>query len=184
MVHARVVRPPFQGATLVSVDGPHHIPGLIKVATKGNFVAVVAKKEWQAIQGAQALRVKWRKPATAPFPNGYEALYKYLETTEPQAKQTAVNVGNVDAALASAAKTITATYQSAFQSHASMGPGCAVADVKDGGAVVWFGGQKPYRVRLAVADLLGIPSSKVRVIFYPGPGAYGSNDADDVAAEA
>src|SRR4051794_41855429 len=106
MVHARVVRPPFQGATLVSVDGPHHIPGLIKVATKGNFVAVVAKKEWQAIQGAQALRVKWRKPATAPLPNGYEGLYKYPETTGPQAEQTEGNDGNAHPPPAPAAETI------------------------------------------------------------------------------
>jgi CO/xanthine dehydrogenase Mo-binding subunit len=65
-----------------------------------------------------------------------------------------------------------------------MTPGCCIADVKDGGATIWFGGQKPYRVRNAVADLLGIPSAKVRVIFYQGAGAYGTNDTDDVAAEA
>jgi nicotinate dehydrogenase subunit B len=65
-----------------------------------------------------------------------------------------------------------------------MTPGCCVADVKGGGATVWFGGQKPYRVRDAVADLCGIPKSKIRVVFYQGPGAYGSNDMDDVAAEA
>ena len=65
-----------------------------------------------------------------------------------------------------------------------MTPGCCVADVKEGGATVWFGGQKPYPVRSAIADLLGIPKGKVRVIFYQGAGAYGTNDTDDVAAEA
>jgi CO/xanthine dehydrogenase Mo-binding subunit len=65
-----------------------------------------------------------------------------------------------------------------------MTPGCCVADVKDGGATIWFGGQKPYRVRKAIAELLDIPNAKVRVIFYQGAGSYGTNDADDVAAEA
>jgi hypothetical protein len=51
-----------------------------------------------------------------------------------------------------------------------MGPACAVADVRDGGAVVWFGGQKPYPMRHAIADLLKIPADKVRVIWMPGPG--------------
>lgn len=186
MLHARSVRPPVAGSTLVSVDGfdGGNPPGLVKVVSKGNYVAVVAKTEWQAIQAAHALKVTWKKPATPVFPNGYEAMYEYLEKTPPQKDAKPLNVGDVDAALATASLTVTATYQSAFQSHASMTPGCCVADVKDGGATVWFGGQKPYRVRNAVSDLLGIPIAKVRVIFYQGSGAYGTNDTDDVAAEA
>ena len=186
MLHARSVRPPVAGSTLVSVDGfdGGNPPGLVKVVSKGNYVAVVAKTEWQAIQAAHLLKVTWKKPATPVLPDGYEAMYEYLEKTPPQKEQKPLNTGDVDAALASAARTITATYQSAFQSHASMTPGCCVADVKDGGATVWFGGQKPYRVRNAVSDLLGIPTSKVRVVFYQGAGAYGTNDTDDVAAEA
>jgi nicotinate dehydrogenase subunit B len=156
----------------------------LKVVSKGNYVAVVTKKEWQAVQAAHALKLTWKNPENPRFPDGYDAMYQYLEKTPPQKDQTSLNVGNVDGALASAARTLTATFKSAFQSHASMTPGCCVADVKDGGATVWFGGQKPYRVRNAVADLLGINRSKVRVIFYQGAGAYGTNDTDDVAVEA
>jgi CO/xanthine dehydrogenase Mo-binding subunit len=65
-----------------------------------------------------------------------------------------------------------------------MGPACAVADVRDGGAVVWFGGQKPYPMRHALSDLLKIPAEKIRVVWMPGPGSYGMNDADDCAADA
>jgi nicotinate dehydrogenase subunit B len=118
------------------------------------------------------------------LPDGYEAMYEYLAKTPPQDVAKSLNVGDVEPALTSAARTITATYQSAFQSHASMTPGCCVADVKEGGATVWFGGQKPYPVRSAVADVLGLPKGKVRVIFCQGAGAYGTNDTDDVAAEA
>jgi nicotinate dehydrogenase subunit B len=186
MLHARSVRPPAAGSTLVSVDGfdGGNPPGLVKVLSKGNYVAVVAKTEWQAIQAAHALKVTWKKPATPVFPNGYDALYDYLAKSTPQNVSTPLKVGDVDAALGSATRTLTATYQSAFQSHASMTPGCCVADVKNGGATVWFGGQKPYRVRNAIADLLGLPIPKVRVIFYQGAGAYGTNDTDDVAVEA
>jgi nicotinate dehydrogenase subunit B len=186
MVHARSVRPPVAGSTLVKVDGfeGRNPPGLVKVLSKGNYVAVVAQTEWQAIQAAQALKVTWKKPSSPVFPNGYEALYDLLVKSPMPTTRTALDVGNVENALASAAKTISATYYSGFQSHASLTPGCCVADVKDGGATVWFGGQKPYRVRNAVADLLGIPSAKVRVIFFQGAGGYGTNDTDDVAAEA
>ena len=186
VLHGRSVRPPVAGSTLVSVDGfnGEEPSGLVKVLSTGNYVGVVAKSEWQAIQAARALKVTWREPSTPVFPDGYDALYEYLAKTSPLATAKPLNTGDIDAAIASAARTMTATYQSAFQSHASMTPGCSIADVKNGGATIWFGGQKPYRVRNAIADLLSIPSSKVRVIFYQGAGAYGSNDTDDVAAEA
>ena len=147
MLHARSVRPPVAGSTLVSVDGfdGGDPAGLVKVVSKGNYVAVVAKTEWQAIQAAHA-ESDLEKAATPVFPTAMR-LCTSISRRPPLKLCKAVNVGDVDAALASAAQTITATYQSAFQSHASMTPGCCVADVKDGGATVWFGGQKPYRVR-------------------------------------
>jgi nicotinate dehydrogenase subunit B len=185
MLHARSIRPPVAGSTLVSVDGfdGGNPPGLVKVLSKGNYVAVVAKTEWQAIQASHLLKVTWKKPDKPVFPDGYEAMYEYLAKTPPQ-DVAPRSVGDVDSALASAAQTLTATYQSAFNSHAALTPGCCVADVKDGGATIWFGGQKPYRVRKAIAELLDIPGAKVRVIFYQGAGSYGTNDTDDVAAEA
>ena len=64
-------------ACLDGFDGGNP-PGLVKVLSKGNYVAVVAKTEWQAIQAAQALKLTWKKPATPAFPNGYDALYEYL----------------------------------------------------------------------------------------------------------
>jgi CO/xanthine dehydrogenase Mo-binding subunit len=134
--------------------------------------------------GGASIEGDLEKPAALLFPDGYDALYDYLAKTPPQNVSTPLKADDIAAALASAAHTITATHQSAFQSHASMTPGCCVADVKDGGATVWFGGQKPYRVRNAIVDLLGILKSKVRVIFYQGAGAYGTNDTDDVAVEA
>ena len=186
MLHARSIRPAVAGSKLVSVDGfdGGNPAGLVKVVSKGNYVAVVANTEWQAIQAAHLLKVTWQEPPVPVLPDGQEALFAYLANTPPQAVATPLHTGDVEAALASASRTITATYQSLFQSHASLTPGCCVADVKDGGATVWFGGQKPYRVRNAIADLLGIPAAKIRVIFYQGAGAYGSNDTDDVAAEA
>lgn len=183
MVHARVVRPPYAHATLVSATPPN-TPGFLKLVTEGPYVAVIADTEWNAIKAMSATKVQWSAPAQKPFPDSYDALYSMMASATPTANHTALDVGDVDSALAAAARTVSGTYQSAFQSHACMGPGCAVADVSNGGATVWFGGQKPYSIRLAVADVLGIPAANVRAIWKPGPGSYGSNDADDVAVEA
>ncbi len=67
MVHGRMVRPPVAGASVVSVDESSvaHIPGA-QVVRKGDFIGVVAPKEWNAIKAAQALRVTW-SDAKEPF---------------------------------------------------------------------------------------------------------------------
>ncbi len=184
MLHARNVRPPVPGAELVSVDGPHNLPGVVKVVAKGNYLAVVAKTEWQAIQASKTLKVTWREPSGGVFPSGYDELYGYMRSTTPQSTSVKTKVGDAAGALKSAAKVISQTYESGFQSHASIAGACAVADYRDGTCVVYFGGQKPYGPTQTISDLLGIPPENVRSIWYPGPGSYGRNDADDAGLEA
>jgi len=184
MLHGRIIRPPQAGANPVSVDRSQKIPGLVKIVANKDFLAVVTEQEWQAVRAARELKVNWSQPA-ARFPNSYEELYPAMAKMPIESsKKDAANTGDVDAALAAAAQTFEAVYEYPFQSHASMGPACAIADVRNGKATVWFGGQKPYRVRKAIAELLAIPAKNVRVLWYPGPGSYGTNDADDAAADA
>jgi CO/xanthine dehydrogenase Mo-binding subunit len=95
-----------------------------------------------------------------------------------------VKRGDVASAFAKGAKLIEAQYEWPFQSHASMGPACAIADVKANACTVWTGSQKPHFVRDGVAKLLGLPQDKVRAIWVTGPGSYGRNDAGDAALDA
>ena len=101
MVHARNVKPPVAGATLVSIDesSVRNIPGFVKVVSKGNYVAVVCEREEQAIRAARQLKVNWRKPATAPFPTS-EDLFTYMRSATPSSSGTPTVVGNPDAAFA------------------------------------------------------------------------------------
>ena len=183
MLHARVVRPPLAGAKLLSVDEGQALPGLVKIVHRSDFLAVVCEREEQAVAAAKNLRAEWSKPAPMFWP-GYDALYEHLRAAKPKTSKTEGERGDVDAAMKMAARVVEARYEYPFQSHASMGPGCAVADVRNGGAVVWSGGQKPYPLRGALAELLGLPVERVRVMWMPGPGSYGMNDADDAAADA
>src|SRR5262249_37292028 len=52
MLHARNVKPPVAGAKLISIDesSVRNIPGLVKVVSKGNYVAVVCEREENAIK--------------------------------------------------------------------------------------------------------------------------------------
>jgi nicotinate dehydrogenase subunit B len=186
MVHARVVRPKAAGAKVVGVNGfPKRIPTLVGVLPMGaDAVAVFARREEDAINAAKTLRVRWRNPALAPF-STHETVYDYIRQARPRFDRVVTNTGDIGKALGSAAKVIEAEYLWPFQSHASMAPACAVADYRaDGTITVWSGTQKTHRVQRGVAQLLGMDTSSVKVLYVQGPGSYGRNDADDVALEA
>ena len=185
MVHARIVRPPA-GAKLVKISGfKKKVAGVIAVKPLGrDAVAVFAEREEQAIKAAAELRVTWSKPTTAPFSTTTE-VYNYIRAAKPRSNTTSGIVGNVDAAIAKAAKVVEAEYLWPFQSHSSMAPAMATADYRpDGTVTVWSGTQKSHQVQQGTAQLLGIPMASVRVIWVQGAGTYGRNDADDAALEA
>ena len=185
MLHGRVVRPARAGARLVSVDDApaKAINGYVKTVAEGNFVGVVAESEWAAIRAAQALKVTWSEPQPA-FPT-QARLYDHMRSVLPKASKDTLKKGDAAAALAIAARKIEAAYESPFQSHATMGPGCAVADVHlDGLTTVWSGGQKPHALQQGFAELLHVSPQKVRVIWVEDAGSYGRPGFEDAAADA
>jgi CO/xanthine dehydrogenase Mo-binding subunit len=185
MIHARNVRPPFAGATLVGIDesSVKNIPGLVKVVSKGNYVAVVCEREENAIRAARQLKVQWQKPATPPFPAS-EDLFKYMRVAAPSSTGKPVTVGNPDAGFAGAAKVIEAEYDVPFQGHTAIGPAHALADPSNDQLTIYSNDMKSYGMRNSVAQFLGMPRDRVRVIWMEGPQAYGRTAADDAGFEA
>ena len=183
MLHARVIRPPQASARFMGYDAKQKLPGLVNVVTRGDFVAVVCGREEQAINAARDLKVQWSTP-TPVFSKSYDELYQRLRETKPFASEENMKVGDVAAAYESAGTKLNVFYEYPFQSHACMGPACAVADIGRDHANVWMGGQKPYGLRKAVAEIAGFKIEQVRVTWLPGPGSYGMNDADDAAIDA
>jgi CO/xanthine dehydrogenase Mo-binding subunit len=185
MVHARNVKPPFAGAKLISLDesSVRILPGFVKVVSKGNYIAVVCEREEQAINAARTLKVNWEKPATAPFPTS-ENLFKFMRAATPTSGGNPAVVGNTDTAFSSAAKVIEAEYDVPFQGHTSIGPAHATADPSNGQMTIYTNDMKSYGMRNGVADFLGMPREKVRVVWMEGPQAYGRTAADDAGFEA
>ena len=183
MVHGRTIRPGVAGAVPVKVDESSikDIPGAKVVWDKG-FLGVVADKEWDAIQAAQKLKVEWSK-VDQPFPE-QASLYDHIRKASVRKRSVDKENGNVDEAFKNAAKVIEAEYEWPFQSHASMGPACALVQIKDGEVTCWSGTQKSHFVQQGLALTLDLPVDKVRVIYTSGPGSYGRNDADDCAMDA
>src|SRR6476469_8590235 len=183
MVHGRMIRPAVAGSVPVKVDerSIKDIPGAKVIWDKG-FLGVVADKEWDAIKAAQVLKVEW-SAVEPPFPE-QAALYDHLRKTPPRKAQVEKQNGNVEEAFKNAARVIEAEYEWPFQSHACMGPACALVEIKDGNVTCWTGSQKPHFVQNGIALSLGIPVEKVRSIWVVGPGSYGRSDADDAAMDA
>jgi CO/xanthine dehydrogenase Mo-binding subunit len=191
MLHGRVVRPPSHGARVLSIDEQSvaKVPGLVKVVRVADLVGVVCRREEQAIAAAKALDVKWSDWAELPeMKDLHQAIRHLPEFPSGYPKDVPGGVlakkGDIETGLSQAAKTVRATYYSPFNHHGSIGPSCAVADVRPDGVTVWCGTQTPYGTREAVAKFLGLSNDKVRLIFAEASGCYGQNGADDVAIDA
>jgi len=186
MLHGRVIRPQFAGSTPLriyqeSLAALDNGSGRIGVHRQGDWLAVSAEDEWLAVQAAAMLRVDWSE-TTNPF-RPQQELYTALREAPTRARREALSEGSPDSFFATS-RSLQAEYEWPFQSHASIGPACAVADVNAERTLIWTASQKPHSVRRGVAALLDMPLDRVRCTFVPGPGSYGRNDADDAAMDA
>ncbi len=183
MLHARVIRTPWAGSVADKVDEAsiQHIQGA-RVVREKNFLAVVAPREWDAVRAAKELKVTW-SVSPKPFPE-FDKLHAHIRQAPTRKRTEDVKKGDVAASLSTAVKVVEAEYLWPFQSHASMGPASAVADVKADKITIWTGSQKPHYARDGVAALLKVPVESVEAIWVQGPGSYGRNDAGDAVLDA
>ena len=143
------------GAKLEAVDESalKKIPGIVKVVREGNFLAVVAANEWDAVQAApRLLKATWSKSETLPE---QAKLWEHVRATKVVKDEVTSNAGNTAEAMAKeGAKTVKATYDFAIHTHGSIGPSCAIAEFKDGSADVLVGlAGDPCAAQAAGADV-------------------------------
>ncbi len=183
MLHGRVVRPTAIGATLLNVDegSVKDVPGLVKVVRQGNFLGVVAESEWGAVRAAQKLKANWSNWEGLPEQS---KLWEHIRATKVNKDDVTSNVGNAEPALEQAAKRLSATYNFAIHTHGSIGPSCAVAEIKDGKLTCWSSSQGTHDLRQQLAAMLSMPDTDVRAIYVEGSGCYGRNGHEDAAADA
>ena len=181
MLHARVVRPPGSAARLTEIDtsAVEKMPGVVKVVHDGSYLAVIARQEFEAIRAMRALgrSARWQEqdslPDIARLPQALQEL--------PAEDGIVAESGTAPAA---AAKSYEAVFTRPYQIHGSIGPSCAVAQLVGDVLTVWTHTQGVYPDRDAIAELLGMDKTKLRLIHVEGSGCYGHNGADDAAADA
>jgi CO/xanthine dehydrogenase Mo-binding subunit len=192
MLHGRVVRPRGQGAypynsnVAISVDKSSiaHIPGA-SVVQVGNFIGVVAPKEYDAIQASQQLKVVYNdNPILAGDGNLWKR-YRALDAAGQVPTRYSGVIGDVDAALKTAAHVVTGTFAHHYQGHMPIGPACCVADVQADHATIWSNTQNVESLVSELTNVLSpLQAQQIRVMFYEGSGSFGNGSVMFDTADA
>jgi isoquinoline 1-oxidoreductase beta subunit len=195
MKYAVVARPPVLGGKLASYDATAamKVPGVEKVVVidgtppPAKFqplggVAVIAANTWAAMKGRDALVVHWDDGPHGSYDS--DAYKTQLEAAVNQPGKMARNDGDAEAALAAAAKTLSAQYYVPNLAHASMEPPTATARVAGGKCEVWAPVQSPGNTRDELVQKLGLKPEDVTVNVTLLGGGFGRKSKCDFVLEA
>jgi len=193
--YAVIARPPVMGGKLVSYDGSAamKVPGVEKIVViegtppPSKFqpiggVAVIARNTWAAIQGRDALVIKWDD---GPHGSYDSAAYKaQLEETARKPGKVVRNEGDADKALGTAAKTLSGEYYIPHLAHATMEPPSATVRLANGKCEAWAATQSPGTTRNELAEKLGLKPEDVTVNVPLLGGGFGRKSKPDYVLEA
>ena len=164
MLYAAIAQCPVFGGTVKSYDESkvRGRKGVRQVVALPGAVAVVADSWWQAKQAVDALPVTWDEGQNGTVSSAgiAELLRGGLAATEAAVVRSN---GDVDAALARAAKRVEAEYQAPFLSHATMEPQNCTAHVTPDKVEVWVSTQSGEAALAAAAGAAEVPPEKVIV---------------------
>jgi isoquinoline 1-oxidoreductase beta subunit len=198
MLIAAIARPPVVGGKVnsfnkesaLAVRGVKHVieippPKQPYVFQPWGGVAVVGENTWAALKGRDALEITWDHGDNADYTT---ARYRETLMKSVSARGTVLrNVGDVEKALSSAAKTVEADYYVPHLPHVAMEPPVAIArfDQANGGTCeVWAPTQNPQAARTEVARVLGLPEARVTVHVTMLGGGFGRKSKADFCSEA
>ena len=163
MLIAVVARPPVFGATVKSVDdsGAKAMRGVKQVVAVPSGVAVVADSFWSAKKGRDALLVEWNEgPGATIDTDALEAEYGRLART-PGAP--ALRRGDADAALAGAARRVSAQYDMPYLAHAPMEPLNCLVSLGPDRCEIWTGTQFQTIDQANAAGAAGLKPEQVAI---------------------
>jgi isoquinoline 1-oxidoreductase len=184
MLYGRVLRPPSYGATLESVD-LKAAKGMtdVVVVREGPFIGFAAPSSQRATEtlDAVARTASWK---TSPRPASNENLFEHLRTHARRDETRVDAKGSTGTALQKADRVLTGSYRVAYVQHAPMEPRAAVAEWSGDRLTVWAGCDGPFRAQQELAEELGIPRERVRVIVPDMGGGFGGKHTAEAALEA
>src|SRR5262245_26784870 len=184
MVRAAIIKCPVFGGTVKSVDESAIAgrPGNLQVVKLNNAVAVVADRFYRAQKALNALKIEWEVGA-AGTTNSTQFRKDYIDALDQKGADARLD-GNVDTAIAGAAKVIEATYDVPIIAHAPMEPLNAIAHVQAGRVDVWVGTQNADAALTLAAQASGMAPEKVYIHNTFSGGGFGRRLGPDEVAQA
>ncbi|PCE32686.1 xanthine dehydrogenase family protein molybdopterin-binding subunit [Burkholderia ubonensis] len=186
MLVALLQRPPRFGATVKSFDasGATAVPGVVSVVQVPRGVAVVATGFWPAKQGRDALKVEWDE-THAEKRSSDAILHEYRQLAN-QPGAPARKDGDANAAIAGAARKLSASYEFPYLAHAPMEPLDAVVKLTPDGCEIWAGDQFQTVDQANAAQVAGLKPEQVKIHTMYAGGSFGrrANAWSDYVVEA
>jgi isoquinoline 1-oxidoreductase beta subunit len=184
MRKAAVARCPVHNGTVKrwNATAALALPGVRTAVEVPTGVAVIADDTWTALKARDLLEVEWDEGK-----NAHDSSADYwarLEAVVEGGGRITREGGNLDAAFASAARRMEASYRYPFQGHASLEPMNCAAHVHDGQCDIWVGTQAPNEAQRDAAHLLGIDLEAVHLHVQLMGGGFGRRLAYDYVMEA
>jgi isoquinoline 1-oxidoreductase beta subunit len=145
-------------------------------------VAVVADSYWAAMQGRNALKVKWDNGDLESW-----STKKIKEDYKKASDQDGVvfeEKGNFATAFSAAPLKIEASYETPYQAHVPMEPMNAIVYAKKDSCEYWGSTQNPNGFRSQLAKQCGIAEDNVTIHYTNMGGAFGRRSLTDVPEEA
>ena len=186
MLYAKILRSPHASAEITAIDlsAAQSLPGVKavlklkegRVKYEGEQVAAVAAvSEKTAEEALNLIKVEYRPLPHVVTPD------KAMADGAPRVRESA-NVekineysrGNIDRGFAEAEVSIERTYKTAIEIHQTAETHASVAKWDEDELTVWDSTQAIFSVRDGLAEALGIPETKVRVIKMYMGGGFGS----------
>ena len=185
MVYATVARCPVFGGRVKSFDPAPAlaVPGVQRVVQISSGVAVVADRTWAAFAGKQAIKIEWDEGKAAQWSS--DGIWRAFAAAAERSGEVVRTVGDVDAGLQGAARTVEATYQAPYLAHACMEPMNCTAQLRGNRCEIWAPTQNPQGIERAAAKLTGLPVEAITVhVTYLGGGFGRRGGPMDYATEA
>jgi isoquinoline 1-oxidoreductase beta subunit len=181
---ATIAISPVIGGRVHGVDdgAAKAVRGVRQVVRLDDAVAVVADHMGAAKKGLAALKIEWDDGPNATLSTA--DILRDMEAASNGSGAVARKEGDVDKALAGAAKRVEAVYGVPFFAHATMEPMNATVHVRKDSCEVWTGTQVMARVQAAAAKVTGLPLEKVTVHNHLLGGGFGRRLEVDAVVRA
>ena len=181
MLYARILRPPAHGARLKSVDtSALKNDKEVRVIQDGDLIAVLHPYPDGAEKALLKIKAEFDLPKAKVDP---KTIFKHLLSVAPEG-EVVTQGGNVNEGEKAAREAFEATYFNQYVAHAQIETHTALVRIDKDRVTVWASTQRPFAAKEEVAQALGIPSQRVRVITPFVGGGFGGKSQNMQAVEA